>query len=120
MYIQTKFKFLNQPERFDRGQLFLAFVLLTPFFIKVGGLLTSYGNIKIAEVDNYSIHEKRDIYSTFDTDNQKDQGLPIDPIDLMNRLNRAGAMDNATTPSDALDEAINAFDHSEYENVPIE
>ena len=77
-------------------------------------------HIKISEVRNYSTDEKRDIFSTFDKENQKDQGLPIDPIDLMNRLNRAGAMDNATTPSDALDEAINAFDHSEYENVPIE
>ena len=52
-------------------------------------------------------------------EDQNDQGLPIDPFDLMNRLKQAGAMNNATTPSDALDEALNAFDESEYENVPI-
>ena len=62
----------------------------------------------------------RDSYSTFDTEDQIDQGLPIDPFDLMNRLKQAGAMINATTPSDALDEALNAFDQSAYEKVPNE
>ena len=71
---------------------------------------------KITLTDN----EKRDIYSTFDTEDQIDQGLPIDPFDLMNRLKQAGAMNEATTPSDALDEALNAFDHSEDEIVPNE
>ena len=75
---------------------------------------------KLSELKNYSIDEKRDIFSTFDTEDQIDQGLPIDPFDLMNRLKQAGAMNNATTPSDALDEALNAFDQSEYENVPNE
>ena len=70
---------------------------------------------------NYSTDDKRDIYSTFDTEDQIDQGLPIDPFDLMNRLKQAEAMDDATTPSDALDEALNAFDQSKYENdVPTE
>ncbi len=76
-------------------------------------------NIKISEVKNYSTDEKRNIFNTFDTEDQKDKGVPIDPFDLMNRLKKAGAMNNATTPSDALDEALNAFDQSEYENVPI-
>ena len=74
----------------------------------------------ISEVKNYSLDEKRDIYSTFDTEGQNEQGLPIDPFDLMNRLNQADAMKNATTPSAALDEALKAFNQSEYENVPYE
>ena len=76
--------------------------------------------IRISELKNYSTDEKRDIYSTFDTEDQIDQGLPIDPFDLMNRLKQAGAMNNATTPSDALDAALNAFDQSEDENIPNE
>ncbi len=75
---------------------------------------------KISEVKNYSTDEKRDIYSTFDSEDQLGQGLPIDPFDLMNRLKQAGSMNNATTPSDALDEALNAFDQSGYDNVPNE
>ena len=75
--------------------------------------------IKIAEVKDYSTDEKRDIINTFDTEIQNDQGFPIDPFDLMNRIKQSGAMNDATTPSDALDEALNAFDDTEYENVRI-
>ena len=110
---------LHQTARFINGQLFLAFTSLVPIFITVGQVFTSSRTIRISEVKNYSTDEKRDIYSTFDSEDQIDQGLPIDPFDLMNRLKQAGSMNNATTPSDALDAAINAFDESEYENVQI-
>ena len=85
-----------------------------------GQVISSSRTKIISEVKNYSTDEKRDIFSTFDTEDEIDQGFPIDPFDLMNRLKQAGAMNNATTPSDALDEALNAFDQSEYENVPNE
>ena len=111
---------LNQTARFVNGQLLLAFICLAPILISVRQVFLSSRTIRISEVKNYSTDEKRDIYSTFDTEDQIDQGLPIDPFDLMNRLKQAGAMNNATTPSDALDEALNAFDQSAYENVPNE
>ena len=111
---------LNQTTRFINGQLLLAFSCMAPILITVGQVFSSSRTIRISEVKNYSTDEKRDIYSTFDTEDQIDQGLPIDPFDLMNRLKQAGAMNNATTPSDALDEALNAFDQSDYGNVPIE
>ena len=85
-----------------------------------GQVISSSRITKLSELKNYSTDEQRDIYSTFDTEDQIDQGLPIDPFDLMNRLKQAGAMNNATTPSDALDEALNAFDKSEYENFQNE
>ena len=106
--------------RFINGQLFFGLVCFTPILILVGQVISSSTMTKISEIKNYSTDEKRDIYSTFDTEDQIDQGLPIDPFDLMNRLKQAGAMNNATTPSDALDEALNAFDQSGDENVPIE
>ena len=102
---------------FTNGQLLRAFACLTPILITVGQVIPSSRTTKISEVKNYSTDQKRDIYSTFDTENQNGQGLPIDPFDLMNRLKQAGAMNNGTTPSDALDEALNAFDQSDYENV---
>ncbi len=85
-----------------------------------GQVIYSSKITKLSEVKNYSTDEKRDIYSTFDSEDQIDQGLPIDPFDLMNRLKQAGEMNDSTTPSDALDEALNAFDQSGYENVPNE
>ena len=111
---------LSQNTRFIHGQLFLTFAFLTPILIMAGQVFSSSRTIRISELKNYSTDEKRDIYSTFDTEDQIDQGLPIDPFDLMNRLKQAGAMNNATTPSDALDEALNAFDQSDYEKVPNE
>ena len=111
---------LNQATRFINGQLFLTFTCLAPILITVGQVFSSSTTIRISEVKNYSTNEKRDIYSTFDTENQMNQGLPIDPFDLMNRLKQAGSMNNATTPSDALDEALNAFDQTQYENLPNE
>ena len=105
---------LNQIARFIRGQFFLALVFLILIFVESGRTIFYSRSIKISEVKNYSIDEKRDIFNTFDTEDQNDQGFPVDPFDLMNRLKQAGAMNNATTPSDALDEALNAFDESEY------
>ena len=111
---------LNRTALFTIGQLLRAFACFTPILIMSGQVISSSRITKLSEVKNYSTDEKRDIYSTFDTEDQIDQGLPIDPFDLMNRLKQAGAMNNATTPSDALDDALNAFDQSVYENVPNE
>ena len=108
-----------QIARFFRGQFFWALLIFTPLAILAGRGVFYSKLVKISDLNDYSIDEKRDIYSTFDAEKQNDKGLPIDPFDLMNRLKQAGAMSNATTPSDALDEALDAFDQSEYENVPI-
>ena len=111
---------MNQTTRFINGQLLFALFCLAPILITVTQVFATSRTIRISELKNYSTDEKRDIFNTFDSEDQIDQGLPLDPFDLMNRLKQAGAMDNATTPSDALDEALNAFDQSEYENAPNE
>ena len=92
---------------------------MTPIALTTGRSIFSSRLLKIAEVKNFAVDEKRDIFNTFDTEDQNDQGLPIDPFNLMNRLKQIGAMNDATSPSEALDEALNAFVESEYENVPI-
>ena len=111
---------MKQTARFINGQLLFALFCLAPILITVGQVIAPPRTIFISELKNYSTDDKRDIYSTFDTENQIDQGLPIDPFDLMNRLKQVGAMNNATSPSDALDAALNAFDQSRNENVPNE
>ena len=111
---------MNQTARFFRGQLLLTFVFFSSIFILNGNTILFPRFNRIAEVKNYSFDDERDIYETFDSENQKVEGLPLDPFDLMNRLKQAESMNNATTPSDALDEAIHAFDESNYKNVPIE
>ena len=111
---------LNRTALFTIGQLVRAFACFTPIIIISGQVFFSSRITKLSELKNYSTDEKRDIFNTFDSEDQIDQGLPLDPFDFMNRLKQAGAMNDATTPSDALDEALNAFDQSEYENFPNE
>ena len=113
---------MNQTARFINGKFLLAFTCLIPILITAGRVFSSSSSraIRISELRNYSTDEKRDIYSTFDREDQIDQGLPMDPFNLINRLKQAGAMNGATTPSDALDEALNAFDQSEFEYIPNE
>jgi len=96
------------------ARFFLVCAFLTSIVITIGRDISNSRFAKIAQVENYSTDEKRDIFNTFDMKGQNDQGLPVDPFDLMNRLKKIGAMNDATTPSDALDEALNAFDESEY------
>tara|TARA_B100001250_G_C19427402_1_gene625965 strand:+ start:81 stop:437 length:357 start_codon:yes stop_codon:yes gene_type:complete len=58
------------------------------------------------------IPKEREIHNTF-SDTQ-DKGTILDatnPLDLLNRLRQATAMDDATTPSDAIDEALKVFDY---------
>ena len=105
---------MNQTPRFFHSQFFLAFACFTPIFITAEQVISSLRATKISEIKNYSTDEKRDIFNTFDKKDQNDKGFPLDPFDLMNRIKRAGAMKDATTPSDALDEALSAFDESEY------
>ncbi len=109
---------MKQTTRFIHDQLLLVLAFLTPALIMTGQVISYSRTTKISEVKIYSTDDKRDIYSTFDTEDQIDQGLPIDPFDLMNRLKQAGVMNNATTPSEALDDALKAFDQSSNENVP--
>ena len=109
---------MNQTPRFIHVQLLFAFAFLTPILITTGQIIITSSRItRISEVKNFSTDEKRDIYNTFASEDQTDKGLPIDPFDLMNRLKQAESMDNATTPSDALDEALNAFDNLDYESL---
>ena len=110
---------MKQTARFINGQLLFALSCMAPILITVGKAFAPPRIIRISELKNYSTDEKRDIYSTFDTEDQIDQGLPIDPFDLMNRLKQVGAMNDATTPSDALDAALNAFDQSELSLIHI-
>ena len=105
---------MKQTARFINCQFLFALFCLAPILITVAQVFAPSRTIRISELRNYSTDEKRDIYSTFDSEDQIDQGLPIDPFDLMNRLKQAESMDNATTPSDALDEALSAYDSSEY------
>ena len=57
------------------------------------------------------IPREREIYNTLPGNDEKGTILDVtNPMDLMNRLRRATAMQNATSPSDAIDEALKALE----------
>ena len=64
--------------------------------------------------------KEREIHNTFSQD-QKNGALldATNPMELINRLRQATAMDDATSPSDAIDEALKALDDMERENSSI-
>ena len=72
-------------------------------------------------VDKGTIPQQREIHNSFG--NEQESGGVLDatnPMELLNRLRRATAMDDATSPSDAIDEALKAFDDEQPENMPLE
>ena len=55
--------------------------------------------------------QERELYQTLPQSNDNGSILDVtNPLDLMNRLRRATAMDDATSPSDAIDEALKDFE----------
>ena len=40
------------------------------------------------------------------------------PLELMNRLRRASAMDDATSPSDAIDQALESLEFEDLKSIP--
>ena len=66
-----------------------------------------------AQVDGgFQNREEREIFSTGPV-GDGDSGAILDatnPMDLINRIQRAGAMDDATPPSDAIDAALKALE----------
>ncbi len=56
----------------------------------------------------------RDVYDNFNGGLEKETILDAtNPMELMNRLRRATAMDDATSPSDAVDAALKALELDE-------
>ena len=110
----------NQILRFFRFELILTSVFLS-FFGLIGGRKIFFSNFgELSELKNYSTDKKVDIHNSFDSDDQKDQAIPMTPMDLMDRLRMSGAMNDATNPSDAINDALSAFKELEFENVPFE
>ena len=62
----------------------------------------------------YQSPQQRDVFQT--VPGQKDQESVLDatnPMELMNRLRRANAMNDATPPADAIDAALKALETSQ-------
>tara|TARA_Y100001978_G_C23269305_1_gene235079 strand:- start:93 stop:275 length:183 start_codon:yes stop_codon:yes gene_type:complete len=51
-----------------------------------------------------------EINRSFNSDEEENLNFPTNPFDIVDRIRRANNMYDATTPSDAIDDAIKSFD----------
>ncbi len=87
-------------------------------FISVSFLLLPLGTffsltpLKAQSLDDPKVPQDRQIHNTFVDDQKKGLGA-TNPIKFLNQLRQASSLDNATAPSDAIDQALKAFDDGE-------
>ena len=74
-------------------------------------LSIGFDRVKAQVSDEYQTLQERELYNT--VPGSEDNGTMFDaanPWELMNRLRRSTAMDDATDPSDAIDAALEALE----------
>ncbi len=76
--------------------------------------LTSFAADSFAQVSGEITNpEERELYETIPGQSKQKSILDAtNPLELMNRLRSISALDNATSPSDAIDDALRAFEEA--------
>ena len=59
--------------------------------------------------ESYELSEM-EINRTINLDDEENFDFPTNPFEIVDRIRRANSMNNATKPSDAIDDAIKSFD----------
>ena len=72
-------------------------------------LLFEFINLKIIAEENY-LYNELDINQNGNFKDGERSDLPSNPFELVEMIRRANSMNDATKPSDAIDEAIKSFD----------
>ena len=78
----------------------LVYLFISPIF------LISYQSIA---QENYKLSEM-EINRTINVDDEDNLDFPTNPFEIVDMLRRANSMNDATKPSDAIDDAIKSFD----------
>ena len=79
---------------------YLVYLLITPIFL--------ISHQSIAQ-ESYKLSEM-EINRTINFDDEDNLDFPTNPFEIVDRLRRANSMNDATKPSDAIDDAIKSFD----------
>ena len=64
------------------------------------------------------LNQKNDIDSPFD--DSTDSDFPTNPMELMNVIRNIEAMNDRTPPTDAIDEALKAFERESYSDSSLD
>tara|TARA_B100000073_G_C23738307_1_gene572925 strand:+ start:1100 stop:1348 length:249 start_codon:yes stop_codon:yes gene_type:complete len=67
------------------------------------------GQLSLQANEHFKLNQF-EINNTTKTDIEGTKSLPTNPFELVDMLRRANSMNNATEPSDAIDDALKSFD----------
>ena len=73
-------------------------------------LLAQVPGVQAQMESSYQNREEREIYGNGAQGADGDSILDANPMDLINRIRQAGALDDATPPADAIDAALKALE----------
>ena len=90
----------KQPKSIYKKYKNLVYLFISPIF------LISYQSIA---QESYELSEM-EINRTINLDDEDNLDFPTNPFEIVDRLRRANSMNDATKPSDAIDDAIKSFD----------
>ena len=79
---------------------YLIYLLLSPIFFISNQAITQ---------ESYKLREM-EINRAINLDDKDNFEFPTNPFEIVDRIRRANSMSGATTPSDAIDDAIKSFD----------
>ena len=85
---------------------YLVYLLITPIFF------ISYQSIA---QESYKLREM-EINRANQLNDEDNLDFPTNPFEIIDRLRRANSMNDATKPSDAIDDAIKSFDMINQDN----
>ena len=90
----------KQPKSLFNNYKYLVYLFISPvFFISIQSIAQE--SYKLSEME---------INRTINLDDEDNLDFPTNPFEIVDRLRRANSMNEATKPSDAIDDAIKSFD----------
>ena len=72
-------------------------------------ITSNFFNFQSFAQESYKLNEL-EIDRSINYEDEDNLGLPTNPFEIVDKIRRANSMNDATNPSDAIDEAIKSFD----------
>tara|TARA_B100000900_G_scaffold11189_1_gene9224 strand:- start:210 stop:515 length:306 start_codon:yes stop_codon:yes gene_type:complete len=73
-----------------------------------------YNDLVFSSQENY--FEELELNNNSQDGLESNSSLPTNPFELVDRIRRANSMNDATSPSDAIDEALKTFENLKLNN----
>ena len=73
-----------------------------------------YNDLVVSSQENY--FEEIELYNNTQDEVERNKFIPTNPFQIVDMLKKVNSMNDATSPSDAVDEAIKTFDNLKLNN----